>query len=135
MTKTSIVVNISLEELEEQLEDTSILCGAVEGDLLDDLEKQKRELKQLKADSRNWENAFVENSFLLESIDDLLAGKEISDFAESFPIVYKVQELMLEKKHLETVVESYVALVNKMMEEPTKQEKFSQICKNLKMDN
>lgn len=60
------------------------------------------ENKDLKAEKRLWENELVLANSILESIEEILEGKEVSDFALSFPIVRTVMDLYESKKELES---------------------------------
>lgn len=50
--------------------------------------------KQVMAIIRNYKNELVQANAMLESIEELLDGKEASEFMESFPIVRKVSDLI-----------------------------------------
>ena len=50
--------------------------------------------KQIMRIIRAYENELVQANAMLESIEELLDGKEVSEFMESFPIVRKVSDLI-----------------------------------------
>ncbi len=46
---------------------------------------------------RGLENELIQSNAVLESIEELLDGKEVSDFMESFPVVRRVADLIRPK--------------------------------------
>ena len=55
-------------------------------------------LRHLSKDVRALENAYIEQGSILEWIQMILDGKEVSEFALSFPIVQQVWDLRQEVK-------------------------------------
>lgn len=62
--------------------------------LIDQLAHSRIETDQLKADARADRNVMVESGAILEWVEAALNGEKLSEFAESFPIVYRVVELV-----------------------------------------
>lgn len=62
-------------------------------ELLDHIERLEAENSRLAMDLLTTENALVEQGSVLEWVEAALEGNEVSEFAESFPLVAKVIEL------------------------------------------
>ena len=59
-------------------------------------ERKKAVIKDLKKQLRDKDNQLLLLETLLESIEKIIDGKQVSDFELSFPIVRKVDDLVYE---------------------------------------
>jgi hypothetical protein len=71
------------QTVKEILDSHGVYTSQLELELLRHFEKLRREIA----------NEIVEMNAIIESIEDILDGKEVSDFMESFPIIRKLVDM------------------------------------------